>query len=362
MFTIVLMALVAIASAYRLIRPNNVMLEDNAQTERALVLAKEALIAYASGQQATGTHRPGELPCPDTNNDGVTLSPVDFDCDTPARQIGRLPWKTLGIPDVRDGSGERLWYAVSSRFKKDTAVVPLNSNTSGQLTVTGIAPTDGAIAVIFAPGPVISGQNRSDANVNDVTQYLEGSNANGDTIFISSVPSNTFNDRLLAITPEIFFPAVEMKAARELRKTLESYYKVNRYFPPASAFDASCTSPNQGMILTTPATCALKHSTWTPQPWFLPNQWERLLFYAVAPACADQLALDCTGAGGFLSVNGASGVRALIIAPGKPYPGQTRPCASISDCLEPPNTASFPAFTHTPGSATSNDRVVIVAP
>jgi hypothetical protein len=160
----------------------------------------------------------------------------------------------------------------------------------------------------------------------------------------------------------MFFPAVEMKAARELRKTLESYYKVNRYFPPASAFDSSCTSHNQGMILTNPKLCGLGHETWTPQPWLLPNQWERLLFYAVAPACMDPLAFDCTGAGGFLSVNGASGVRALVIAPGKPYPGQARPCTNISDCLEPPNTASFPTFTHMPGAATSNDRVVIVAP
>jgi hypothetical protein len=31
-----------------------------------------------------------------------------------AERLGRLPWKTLGLPDLRDGDGERLWYAVSS--------------------------------------------------------------------------------------------------------------------------------------------------------------------------------------------------------------------------------------------------------
>lgn len=360
--TAILITLFAIASSYGLVRPINSALEDNTQTERALVLAKEALIAYASGQQVIGTYRPGELPCPDTNNDGVTLSPTDFDCDTPARQIGRLPWKTLGIADIRDGSGERLWYAVSSSFKDNNAVIPLNSNTPGQLSVTGTASANNVIAIIFSPGPAIAGQNRSLVNVNDVRHYLEGSNANGDTTFVSSAPSNSFNDRLLAITPAMFFPAVEMKVARELRKTLNSYYEVNRYFPPAIAFDLSCTSPSQGMILTNPATCLLDHSAWTPQPWLLPNQWEQLLFYAVAPACADKLAPDCTAAGGFLSVNGVSGVRALVIAPGNPYSGQARPCASISDCLEPPNTTSFPNFTHTPISAANNDRVIIVAP
>jgi type II secretory pathway pseudopilin PulG len=354
-----LLGIIVTASLYSFVRHDNGMRKENAQTERALALAKDALIGYASARPTDKTDRPGELPCPDMNNNGQS---DDGQCDTVATQIGRFPWVTLRTEDLRDASGERLWYAVSNDFRDNPPVIPLNSNTLGQLTVTGIAPANNVIAIIFAPGSVVAGQNRSVANVNDIAQYLEGNNANGDTTFIASAPSNTFNDKLLAITPSMFFPAVEMKAARELRSTLNSYFTIHRYFPPASAFDASCASPNQGMILTNPAICKLGHSTWTPQPWLLSNQWERLLFYAVAPACADPLALDCTGAGGFLGVNGASGVRALVIAPGKPYPGQARPCASISDCLEPPNATSFPTFTHTTGSATSNDRVVIVAP
>ena len=35
---------------------------------------------------------------------------------------GRLPWKTLAIPDLRDGAGERLWYAVSVRFKRNNTI------------------------------------------------------------------------------------------------------------------------------------------------------------------------------------------------------------------------------------------------
>jgi hypothetical protein len=26
------------------------------------------------------------------------------------QRMGRLPWKTLRLPDLRDGHGERLWY------------------------------------------------------------------------------------------------------------------------------------------------------------------------------------------------------------------------------------------------------------
>lgn len=96
--------------------------------------------------------------------------------------------------------------------------------------------------------------------------------------------------------------------------------------------------------------------------WFGKNRWDEALFYAVAPACSDPAAANCSGAGGYLAVNGVENVRALVISPGTPYAGQTRPCASITDCLEAPNTLSFPAFTHVTGATTINDRVVIVAP
>jgi len=354
--TVLLLGIIITISLFSLIRPGSVNLEDVAQTERALAQAKEALIAYASGRPAT--NRPGELPCPDTNNNGS----AEPNCSTLATQIGRLPWATLGIPDLRDGSGERLWYAVSNNFKNSPAVTPLNSNISGQLTVTGIAPANNVIAIVFAPGTVVAGQSRTAANTNNVAHYLEGENANGDTIFTSAASSGTFNDRLLAITSALFFPAVEMKVARDLRSTLNTYYGVNFYFPPANAYSAGCIAANQGMIPADPSTCGAGHLTFAPPPWFGPDQWYQIIFYAVAPACVNPAALNCTGAGGFLTVNGVGGVRALFITPGMPYAGQARPCANITDCLELPNTTSFPSFTHATGLATTNDRVVIVAP
>ena len=51
------------------------------------------------------------------------------------RIIGRLPWKTFGLPDLRDGSGERLWYALSPNFRDNPSVSPLNSDTRGSITV-----------------------------------------------------------------------------------------------------------------------------------------------------------------------------------------------------------------------------------
>ena len=342
-------------SLFSVVRPNiNVNLEDTAQTERALALAKEALIGYATGRNVT--NRPGELPCPDTTNDGT----AEANCSVSASQIGRLPWATLGIPDLRDGSGERLWYAVSNRFKNSPAVTPLNSNTAGQLSVTGISPATNVIAVVFAPGAVVGNQVRTLANINNVAHYLDGENANGDTVFTMATPGPTFNDRLLAITPGMFFPAVEMAVARHLRVTLGTYYGTNAYYPPANAYGSTCIPANQGRVPSNPSGCGTGHASFGFLPtWFSPNRWEEILFYAVAPACVNVAAPKCTGTGGLLTVNGNS-ANAVIISPGPAYAGQARPCGSIADCLELPNATTYPMFAQVNGSSNNNDRMVAV--
>ena len=74
-------------------------------TAVALAQAKDALI----GRAVSDNNMPGSLPCPDTNDDGSAELLSGNDCPS---YIGRLPWKTLDLPDLRDGSGERLWYAL----------------------------------------------------------------------------------------------------------------------------------------------------------------------------------------------------------------------------------------------------------
>lgn len=363
LITVLLISAAVGISLFSFIRPRQIDIQNDARTEQALAAARQALINYASGRGPT--NRPGELPCPDRNNDGRDNDGV---CDTTASRIGRLPWITLQIPDLRDGSGERLWYAVSSNFKANPPVSPLNSNAAGQLTVTGNASANNVVAIVFAAGSAIAGQNRSAGNVNNVAHYLEGENANGDTVFTTAPASGAFNDRLLAITPTLFFPQVEMRVARQLRETLYLHYNAKGYFPPATAYGSviSCTPASQGRIPAVPTSCGGGQTAWysAPQPWLDPltDAWNQVLFYAVAPACTDPAAPNCTGAGGFLTVNGVGGIRALLITPGTPYAGQTRPCATINDCLEAPNSTSFPAFTHDTGSTTANDRVIIVSP
>lgn len=157
-------------------------IERDKQTAEALARAKVALIGYAASViDLAGGDRPGDLPCPDTNDSGAPGTP---NCNAQALRIGRLPWKTLGLPDLRDGDGERLWYAVSTNFKNNgrtACAAPgdpgcLNSDARGTITVRNTAGTvvndgtnpdpfspSGVIAVIFAPGGVIQRQGAAGA-------------------------------------------------------------------------------------------------------------------------------------------------------------------------------------------------------
>src|SRR3989338_2333922 len=62
-------------------------------TSIALAQAREALIGYA----VSDGNRPGELPCPDFNNDGMITLSDDYTGSNCKSLIGRLPWITLKI-------------------------------------------------------------------------------------------------------------------------------------------------------------------------------------------------------------------------------------------------------------------------
>jgi hypothetical protein len=146
-------------------------------TERSLAQAVEALVSYAADRPITEIVGPGYLPCPDLDDDGwaeSTCGSLSGDTGREER-IGRLPWKTLGLPDLRDGHGERLWYAVSSKQKgllncaASRGCVDMSPaaalgaitvrDASGRLVHDGTlgdplqAQRAGALAVVIAPGP-----------------------------------------------------------------------------------------------------------------------------------------------------------------------------------------------------------------
>ncbi|MDD5383941.1 MAG: hypothetical protein PHG89_03545 [Gallionella sp.] len=237
-------------------------------TANALAQAKEALIGYATSVNLfSGSARLGDLPCPDTDNDGIAgnTSPLVLTCNLQSQRIGRLPWKTLGLPDLRDGGGERLWYAVSNNFKnstRTTCTAPgqagcLNSDTVGTITVRG---SDGNIindatlgtgvaAVIIAPGDVLqrqdgSLQNRSgpDNGVakNTASNYLDIANGIDNASFTDSTTNGfiqgrikdsngnlILNDQLLTISRDNVMQPIQKRVAAEVRLCLEDYASNN---------------------------------------------------------------------------------------------------------------------------------------
>jgi hypothetical protein len=273
-------------------------------TADALAQAKEALIGFAvkvqiSKSDSTNQPRPGDLPCPDTNNDGSADSP----CNTQA--LGRLPWKTLGLPKLRDGSGETLWYAVSTNFQNNTRTGALNSDTPGTISVfsaEGVLIHDGggstgAVAVILAPGEVLTRQDSSTPqnrsctigvdcddqerctapppaltpkcdpknyldipipaaglNPKDNDKFTDGSSSDGfiqGNIKVYDPVAKThqviLNDQLLVVTQANIMQGIQKRVAAEVRNCLSEYAQSNNgRFPWAAPITDLGTTYNDG--------------------------------------------------------------------------------------------------------------------
>jgi hypothetical protein len=283
-----------------------------------LIQAKEALIAYAINSENTGgaTARPGNFPCPDTDAPGTAGYGVEQpSCSsggvTPT--IGRLPWKTLGIPELLDADGEPLWYAVSDNFRKIQTII--NSDTTGTLNVynfdgsTSLTPLNSeAVAIVFAPGKIIGTQQRVTAlDKTTASNYLESAYGYNNATaanpsissFIAANKSDSFNDRLMIIRTRDFIPIIENKIALLLKSILENYRTANSVYPYPAPF-SSCKStstcdsnssicrgsfpynantmmpslPNWGMSLSTSLPKAGTSS------WFVDNFWYRVIYYS----------------------------------------------------------------------------------
>ncbi|NIO41884.1 MAG: hypothetical protein GTO41_17960, partial [Burkholderiales bacterium] len=146
--------------------------------------------------------------------------------------------------------GECLWYVISGNYKNNPKTNDLlNRDTNGQLEImaadgtgfiAGATPPQRAVAVIFAPGAILPGQDRTLAATNppsicggnyDPANYLDTDVASSiDNAAPAGTPhaltrfiaaehsdltpssSDTFNDQLMAIFPEdIFVRHVEQR-------------------------------------------------------------------------------------------------------------------------------------------------------
>jgi len=346
-----LLAFVAVAAAslvYVWAAPRDDSAARDQRTAAALALARDALI----GRAAADDTRPGSLPCPDVDNDGV----ADGAFGNCTSYLGRLPWRTLGLPDMRDGSGERLWYALSSAYRDNAGGGPLNSDTPGAYTVrdgTGTLLASDAPALVIAPGPALGSQSREAGNQALAAMYLDGENANADSSYVAAPLGSAFNDRVMIVAREDLFRPVVARVAKEVQAALERYRATNQYYPPANPYSAGGPSyfcdpaTLRGRIPLTirggsPLTGCTAHAPWNAElpTWFFDNNWHLVTHYAVSSGCADpsptsQGPCMANGGAGALAIGGvSSAVRVLVIVSGPARGGQGRPCASVADCLE----------------------------
>ena len=201
------------------------------RTEASLNQARAALIGYAVSypDKINPEFGPGYLPCPDRNNDGATDA---GSCSLSGHtSIGRFPYKTLELERLSDGLGETLWYVVADNFRNNPKLEPLNSDTTGNLTVDAM---DDIAAIILAPGAPLMSQERNIGPIT-VTNYLEGENADFDTVFTMHDTGVT-NDRLALITRQELMLSVERRVLGEVSSRLRQYQTVYHAFPWLSPF------------------------------------------------------------------------------------------------------------------------------
>ena len=193
-------------------------LQSNNETQKQLSEIKEALIGFAAVN--------GRLPCPadptipsNKINAGIEYAPDATGCTTSSE--GVLPWVSLGVTET-DAWNRRFTYRVAKDFSR---TVTSGSNASFSLGTTGdiniLATTAGTSMASILPVVVVShGKNGFRAYLPDGSRMNaspdtdEEANANGDTTFVGKTQTQSFDDLVEWISPNVLF--IRMIAAGRL--------------------------------------------------------------------------------------------------------------------------------------------------
>ncbi len=373
---LIILTIIGIGAAILLVsalNKANLQIGKDKVTSATLAKAKEALIGYAATYRDTHTNEVfGYLPLPDlgssrngTPEEGNAAGNFTGNAKN-MTVIGRLPWRTLGLPALRDSQGECLWLAVSGAYQNVQQTAFMNWDMLGQFDTFSSDGTPGGTintigtnyhqrpaAVIFAPGAILTGQSRTTSAVDTVTEcggnyntrnyldtftanplinsivnYFTGTNnATGTYLFaspkalaigpVSDAAQNTLiNDRLLAITPDDLFRTIRRRSDFKtfVDENLLNLAKNNLglAFPAPATIDFTNPVPTETSGGTTVGSLEIGRVPASALTTKSLKNWQDNLLYA-----------KCTSGGNCLTVNGVS-YRGVVIFPGERSNTQTR--------------------------------------
>lgn len=222
---------------------------------QSLHAAKQLLLAYAARRHGRESDspaedrelqlaRPGELVCPDFNNDRQMNGPTnDYNGAHCRHRVGWFVFESFNHESVIGDEASPIWYAVAAEYYNYSGLggynePVINTVTNSSMTLDG----EPVVAVLFATGLPLEGQN--DRGVDDAaaaqSSFLEQDNAATQDTFISLSASANFNDVALGITQAELMQAVEKKAAFAIAKRLNQYFVDNNRYPAPSSGSGSC--------------------------------------------------------------------------------------------------------------------------
>lgn len=325
---------------------NAIRLKGTQKNIEIMAQAKEALLGYALRQQPIGG-----LPCPDTNEDGYSNT-SGANCTA---YLGRLPFKTLSLPELRDGDGNRLWYAV------DRNLVTVTSTTKNPSLLTTLTLNmQPSAAIVIAANGVVGNQVRG--NVINPSAYLEGENASANTAVFEQAISETNNDQLLGIGLTEYWNLMQRSYLNQVSNLLIAYQLACGEYPWAATFGG----PPYNSV-------DLQQSGALPFHSALPVNWNTGCASGIAPATwwyshwgTEVYYSMCTAAqGNCLAITGASPAAAITIAPGVALSGQVRPSTDITNYYEQNNangSSPFESLSTLQFSESFNDVVYPITP
>lgn len=350
MMFVILLVLAGLAGMVGMLGRSTAISERDKKTAEALAQAKEALISYATTYSDTHSGAvSGYVPCPDAGSSSAEGIAATSCGGRDVSVIGRLPWKSLGLPPLVDANAECLWYVAAGSHKNNTKSSFMNWDTNGLLEVmasdgttymTGSMPENRAVAVVFSPGAVLGGQDRTPAVTAPVCggnytalNYLDTDTVHGlNNATISSVAnalirfvsgqirdasaSTVVNDRLIFITKDEIFNVI--KRRNDFALFVSAVLMPNTVgclsttLPAPVTVNFSAMTESLGITTGSLVTGRIPIATANACGSNYVREWRDNLLYA-----------KCASGGGCLTVNGSS-CRGVVIFPGEKHVFQRR--------------------------------------